>query len=114
MSELVKRLSESDSPVVLGDAGLSGAELYARITRLRTVPLTFPDTRGGTTLDLAVDADRTVLDTADFTAGTGRLHIEGTLTLNRVPVRCTADIDLASRAGTGRMSDARQARQETA
>lgn len=56
MSELVKRLSESDNPVVLGDASLSGAELYARITRLRTVPLTFPGTRGGTTLDLAVDS----------------------------------------------------------
>ncbi|MCX4539345.1 hypothetical protein [Streptomyces sp. NBC_01565] len=113
MSELVKRLSEADSRVVLGDAGLSAAELHTRITRLRTVPLTFPDTRGGTTLDIAVDADRTVLDGADFTAGTGRLHIEGTLTLGRVPVRCTADVDLASRAGTGRIFEQRADHQET-
>jgi hypothetical protein len=103
MSELVNRLSGADSRVVLGDAGLSAAELHTRLTRLGAVPLTFADTRGGTTLDLAVDAERTVLDTADFTAGTGRLHLEGTLTLDRVPVRCTADVDLASRAGTGRL-----------
>ncbi|MEU7022176.1 hypothetical protein ABZ990_16135 [Streptomyces sp. NPDC046203] len=102
MSELINRLGETESPVVL-DAGIGPAELHTRLTRLRSVPLTFTGTRGGTVLDIAVDADRTALDTADFAAGTGRLHIEGTLTLDRVPARCVADVDLATRTGTGRL-----------
>ena len=31
------------------------------------------------------------------------VHVEGTLTLNYVPVRCVADIDLATLNGTGQL-----------
>ncbi|GAA2393278.1 hypothetical protein [Streptomyces coeruleofuscus] len=109
----VTRLSAADSPVVLGDDRLTAAELGIRITRLRTVPLTFEGPRGDTTLDVALDPDRTTVDGADFTAGTGRLHLEGELTLDETPLRCTADVDLATRRGTGRLLASERSTQET-
>jgi hypothetical protein len=50
---------------------------------------------------LALAAD---LSRADFDSGTGTVHVEGNLILNDDPVRCIADIDLATLKGTGRLA----------
>ncbi|WP_018215463.1 hypothetical protein [Salinispora vitiensis] len=50
-----------------------------------------------------MDRDATDLSGADFVAGTGSVHVEGTLTLDFVPVRCVADLDVATLSGTGRL-----------
>lgn len=46
----------------------------------------------------------TDLSTADFDGGTGTVHVEGHLILNDDPVRCIADIDLATLKATGRLA----------
>ncbi|SCE78113.1 hypothetical protein [Micromonospora mirobrigensis] len=103
MNDLVQRLSAEDRPVVVGGPDPSLSELHRRLTDIGYVFVRFPDTRGGTDLGVRVDEAATDLGRADFAAGTGTVHVEGTLTLDFVPVRCVADIDLASLSGTGRL-----------
>ncbi|HWD80373.1 MAG TPA: hypothetical protein VG497_15860 [Kribbella sp.] len=102
MDRLVERLAVEGQDVVVGGPSPTVAELHRRLTELRYVFLKFPDTRGGTDLGVRV-ADTTDLGAADFGTGTGTVHIEGTLTLNFVPVRCIADIDLATLTGNGHL-----------
>jgi hypothetical protein len=63
----------------------------------------FTGTRGGTDLGVRIDKQATDLSQADLGVGTGTAHIEGTLTLNYVRVRCVADIDLSTLSGTGHL-----------
>jgi hypothetical protein len=102
MDELTQRLS-ADNPVVVGGPTPTLEELRTRIEEIGTVFVKFTETRGGT--DLGIELDRAATDTsqADFAAGTGTVHVEGTLILNDDPVRCIADIDLATLSGTGRL-----------
>jgi uncharacterized protein YbdZ (MbtH family) len=65
--------------------------------------LTFTDTRGGTELGVTVDRGATDTSAADLDAGSGRIHVEGELALDFVPVRCVADIDVASLTGEGHL-----------
>lgn len=60
----------------------------------------FIDTKGGTELMVRLDpgTDRTQ---ADFDNQSGGVHVEGSLTLDYVKVRCFANITLPSLAGTG-------------
>jgi hypothetical protein len=102
MDELTQRLS-TDNPVVVGGPVPTLEELRTRIEEIGTVFVKFTETRGGT--DLGIELDRAATDTsqADFAAATGIVHVEGTLILNDDPVRCIADIDLATLSGTGRL-----------
>jgi hypothetical protein len=63
----------------------------------------FTQTRGGTELGFPLDRDATDISGADFDEGTGNVHVEGHLILNDDPVRCIADIDLATLKGTGQL-----------
>jgi len=103
MNDLVQRLSEGDHPVIVGGPQPSLKEFRKRVEEMGYVFIKFTDTRGGT--DLGVRVDKTAVDTsrADFDQGTGIVHVEGTLTLNYVKVRCVADIDLAQLKGTGHL-----------
>jgi hypothetical protein len=103
MNELVQRLSEGDHPITVGGPQPSLEELNKRITSMHYVFIKFTDTRGGTDLGVRVDTGATDLSHADFEQGTGIAHIEGTLTLNYVKIRCIADIDLATLKGTGHL-----------
>ncbi len=100
---LVQRLAERDSAVSLDGPDEPAAILKRRIDELGQVSLRFTETAGPTTLAVAVDPAATDLSEANFDEGTGRLHIEGTLRLDYVAVRCVADLDLATRVGTGRL-----------
>ena len=101
MDELVQRLSAGDHPVTAGGPNPSVEQLKQSIDRAY-VHIKFTDTRGGTDLGVKLDTTASQLD-ADFVQGVGTVHIEGTLTLNYVPVRCVADIDLATLNGTGHL-----------
>ncbi|MBA2283894.1 MAG: MbtH domain protein [Ktedonobacteraceae bacterium] len=103
MNDLVQRLSEGKHPVIVGGPQPSLGEFQKRIEEMGYVFIKFTDTRGGT--DLGVRVDRSAVNTsmANFEQGTGTVHIEGTLTLNYVKVRCVADIDLAELKGTGHL-----------
>ncbi len=103
MDELTERLAAGDHPVTLGGPNPSVEKLQSRIDEIGWLHVKFTDTRGGT--DLGVRLDRAACDfsTADFEKGSGTIHVEGTLTLNNDPVRCIADIDLATLNGTGHL-----------
>ncbi len=103
MNELVQRLSEGSHPVSVGGPQPTLEELHKRVTELQYVFIKFTATRGGTDLGVRVDSGATDLSHANFDLGTGSAHIEGTLTLNYIKVRCIADIDLATLKGTGHL-----------
>ena len=102
MNELTQRLT-CEQPVVMGGSEPSAEELRERVEEMKYVLIKFTETRGGTELGFELDQDTIDVSGADFEQGTGAVHVEGTLTLNDDPVRCIADLDLATLKGTGRL-----------
>ena len=102
MDELTQRLS-IDQPVTAGGPNPSVEDLRWRLEELDTAFVKFTETRGGTDLGVRLDRAACDLAAADFDQGSGSVHVEGTLFLNDDPVRCIADIDLATLNGTGRL-----------
>ena len=103
MNELVQRLSEGDHPVTVGGPKPSLEEFRKRVEDMGYVFIKFTGTRGGTDLGVRVDKSATGLSQAFFEQATGVVHVEGTLTLNYVKVRCVADIHLESLDGMGHL-----------
>ncbi len=103
MNELVRRLAEGEHPITIGGPQPSLAEFKRRVEEIGYVFILFTETRGGTNLGVRIDKNATDLSRADFEQQSGTAHIEGTLTLNYVPVRCVADIDLATLRGNGHL-----------
>jgi uncharacterized protein YbdZ (MbtH family) len=68
------------------------------------VHIKFTDTRGGTELGFELDRKASDLSRADFERNTGRIHVEGNLTLNYQKVRCVADLNLETLAGEGHLN----------
>jgi uncharacterized protein YbdZ (MbtH family) len=102
-SELIDRLSQGDHPVEVSLRPQKTAQMFKERIDMGHVHVKFTDTKGTTELGVRLDRDATDLSKADFETGQGTVHVEGTLTLNYVPVRCVADIDLASFAGRGHL-----------
>jgi hypothetical protein len=102
MNELTQRLTV-DQPVVVGGPDSSLEELRRRLNEIGHVFIKFTETRGGT--DLGIRVNRAACDdsAANFSDGTGTVHVEGTVILNDDPVRCIANIDLATLKGTGHL-----------
>lgn len=103
MNDLTERLSV-DQPIVMGGTDPTVDELRNRTEEMGYVLVRFTETRGGTELGFPLDRDTTDLSGADFDNGTGTVHVEGNLILNGDPVRCIANIDLATLRGTGRLA----------
>jgi len=103
MNELTQRLT-IDQPIVMGGADPTAEELRERTGEMGYVLVKFTETRGGTELGFPLDRDATDISAADFDNATGTAHVEGNLILNGDPVRCIADINLATLNGTGRLA----------
>lgn len=103
MNELTERLTV-DQPIIMGGANPTVEELRERTGEMGYVLVKFTQTRGGTELGFPLDRDKTDLSSANFDEGTGTVHVEGNLILNDDPVRCIANIDLATLKGTGRLA----------
>lgn len=103
MNDLVQRLSEGDHPVTVGGPKPYLQDFKQRLEDMAYVFIKFTDTQGGTDLGVRVDRATTDLSQANFDQTTGIVHVEGTLTLNYVKVRCIADIDLATLEGKGHL-----------
>jgi hypothetical protein len=103
MNELTERLT-AKQPVIMGGADPTVEELRERTGEMGYVLVKFTKTRGGTELGFPLDRATTDLSQANFDEGTGTVHVEGHLILNDDPVRCIADIDLATLKGTGRLA----------
>jgi hypothetical protein len=103
MNELTERLTIVQQ-IIMGGADPSVEELRNRTSEMGYVLVKFTQTRGGTELGFPLDRAATDLSKANFDEGTGTIHVEGHLVLNDDPVRCIADIDLATLKGTGRLA----------
>lgn len=101
MDELVERLSQGEHPVEVALRPNRTVEALRHALDLGFVQIRFTGTRGGT--ELGVRIDRTASRVSDADLAAGRVHLEGDLTLNYVPVRCAADIDLEQFAGMGQL-----------
>lgn len=102
MNELTERLTV-EQQIVMGGADPTIEELRERTGEMGYVLVKFTETRGGTELGFPLDREATDLSGTNFDEGTGSVHVEGNLILNDDPVRCIADIDLATLKGTGRL-----------
>jgi len=103
LPSLVDRLCSGDHPLVVSlRPERSSKALQEAIGRGYTL-IKFTETRGGTEIGVELDTSATNASDADFDRGVGRVRLVGQLTLDMVPVRCIADVDLASLAGTGHL-----------
>jgi uncharacterized protein YbdZ (MbtH family) len=102
-NDLVRRLCEGNHPVEASLRPEKSVQLFKERIDMGYLHIKFTDTKGGTELGVRLDPEAIDVSRADFDSGNGTVHLEGTLTLNYVPVRCIADIDLASLGGHGHL-----------
>ena len=102
-NDLIDQLSQGDHPVEITLRPQRSAQTLKERIEMGNVHVKFTGTRGGTELGIQLDHDAIDLSKADFEAGQGTAHLEGTLTLNYVPIRCVVDINLESFVGHGRL-----------
>lgn len=103
MNELVQRLSQGNHPV---EASLRPEKTVAALKESierSYVHIKFTNTKGGTELGVKLDPEASNFNSADFFRQTGKVHLVGNLTLNYVKVKCIADIDLETLAGSGHL-----------
>jgi len=100
---LVDKLCERDHPVEAGLRPEKTVKLFKQAIDRNYVHIKFTGTRGGTELGVQLDRDACNFNQADFENGHGTVHINGTLTLDYVKVRCIADIDLNTLEGKGHL-----------
>ena len=103
MNDLVKRLSEGSHPVEVSLRPERTVKLFREMLDRGHVLVKFTQTRGGTELGVPLDKSRSDLTQADFDSESGRVRVCGELTLDYVPVRVVADIELPSMEGQGHL-----------
>lgn len=102
MDELVKKLSIGRHSVVLEPRVDKIGDIKEKLNR-GFIFIKFTETQGGTELGVTLDNPLACFKNTDFAMGQETIQIVGTCELNFQKVRCLADIDLATRAGTGRL-----------
>lgn len=102
--DLVQRLCRGDHPVEFRLASGPPVQALQEDIERGYVHITFTNTQGGTTLGVRLDRDRCNVTQADFAHQSGTVHLEGKLTLNYVPVWCSAHIDLHTLRGHGHLA----------
>ena len=102
MSELVERLCNGSHPVEANPREKTREALKESIARGH-VHIKFTNTRGGTVLGVPIDRNRCDLRALENDKGIAEIKLVGDLTLDYVPVTCTARIDLSSLEGEGHL-----------
>jgi hypothetical protein len=103
VNDLVKRLSEGSHPVEVSLRPERTIKLFREMLDREYLLVKFTQTKGGTELGFKLDKERSDLTQADLEAQTGKLRVCGELTLDYVPVRVVADIELPSLEGQGHL-----------
>jgi hypothetical protein len=103
MNELVQRLSQGNHPVEASLRPERTVLAFKDCIERGYVHIKFTNTQGGTDLGMQLDRDASDLTAANFDQQTGQAHLVGHLTLNYVPVKCFADIDLSTLSGNGHL-----------
>jgi hypothetical protein len=103
MTDLPERLSQGNTKVAFrARRGDARTELREAIDR-GYVHVLFTETQGGTEVGFSLDEAQSDLTGAQWERGEGTIRLAGDLKLDGVPLRCVAEIDLASAEGTGRL-----------
>lgn len=102
ISPIVSYLSQGNHPVTTFPTNKTSLEFKESLNR-NYIHLTFNDTQGNTCLGIKLDPQYTRLDGVDFEKPSGKVHVEGSLILDYVRVRCIADINLKTLEGTGHL-----------
>ena len=100
---LVERLGEGDHAVEVSLQPDKTLKLFKEAIRRDYIHVKFTQTKGGTEIGFRLDRANSDFRKANFEAGTGKVHVEGNLTLDYIKVKCIADIDLGMLCGTGRL-----------
>lgn len=108
MSELVQKLSHGRHRAVVSLRPTPSVEAFKACLDRGYLLVKFTETRGGTELGVTLDREATDMSGADFASASGTVKLVGTLTLDFVDVRCMADIDVATQAGTGHLQPVAQ------
>ncbi len=103
MNDLVKRLSEGSHAIEVSLRPERTTKLFKEQLDRGHVLIKFTQTRGGTELGVPLDKSRSDLTQANFDSETGKVRVCGELTLDYVPVRVVADIELPSMQGQGHL-----------
>ena len=103
MSDLVDRLCTGRHPVEVTLRPERTIKALRECVDRGYVHIKFTNTRGGTELGVRLDKALTRCQPEDLERGTGTVTFVGGLTLDYVKVRCVADIDLATLAGTSHL-----------
>jgi hypothetical protein len=101
VNDLVKRLSEGSHAVEVSLRPERTLKLFKEQLDRGHVLVKFTETRGGTELGVPLDKSRSDLTQANFETETGKVRVCGELTLDYVPVRVVADIELPAMRGQG-------------
>jgi len=99
--DLVQRLCAGAHAVEVVLRPERSAQALKACIDLGYVHIKFVNTNGGTELGVRLEPNALDLGAADFARQSGHVHLVGGLTLNYVPVRCIADIDLTTLTGQG-------------
>lgn len=105
MSDLVRRLIEQEQDVEVSFRPRATAESFENCLKRGYIHLLFPNTKGGTELGIRIDPARSNVKEADFKQQKGKLLLAGTLQLDFIEVRCSAEIDAATFKGKARLEE---------
>jgi hypothetical protein len=100
---LVDKLCEREHPVEVGLRPERTVKLFKEAIDRDYIHIKFMQTRGGTEVGFRLNRDASDLSAADFENGRGTVHVERSLTLDYVPLKCVADIDLSTLEGKGHL-----------
>jgi hypothetical protein len=103
MSDLVSQLSKGLQPVEVSLRPERTVDAFRECIDAGYVHILFPKTEGGTELGVRLDRSLCDLESADFWKRSGHVKLVGNLTLDYTRVRCSAEIDLATLAGKGKL-----------
>jgi len=103
MSDLVRKLSQGSHRVELTLRPEKNRQTLKGCLERGYVHVKFTDTRGGTELGVKIDEGTAQLALAGVDGGESAIHLSGNLSLDYVPVRCVADINLDTFEGTGHL-----------
>jgi hypothetical protein len=112
MSELVQKLAKGDHRVIFRKIQDDGVQELKECIDRDYVHIKFTETKGGTELGFPLDRDRSDLSGADWDKKSGKIHLEGELTLDYVKVRLVADVDLSNLEGQGHLDILEEEKEE--
>jgi uncharacterized protein YbdZ (MbtH family) len=102
-NDLVQRLSTGEHPVEVTLRPERTTQALKECIERGYVHIKFTNTQGGTELGVRLDKNASDFGKADFAGQRGNVRLIGGLTLDYVPVRCIADIDLSTLSGKGHL-----------